>query len=518
MFSEPLFFRCGGLSALRSGHVTCIVLLLLLTTPTGGSGQTHSSTAGAEFRPDRILVLPKQTTSRAALANFHAAQKAEVLRIFPRLGRLQVVTVPNGDTVPGSISKYQKSGLVEFAEPDYLVHADATPNDPSYLNGTLWGLNNTGQNGGTPHADIDAPDAWDVLNSASNVVVAELDTGIRYTHQDLAANMWTNPIDGSYGFNAFTGTNNVNDDNGHGTLVAGLIGGVGNNGVGIVGVIWSVRLMACKCLDSTGSGSDSTVITCIDFAATNGAQIINASFSSSGSSLAVSNAIVAARDAGIIFVTSPGESHSSSPGMNVDLSPSYPACYGIDNIVAVAYTTRNDTLGTYSNYGVTNVALAAPGDQMYSTYISSDTSYYPPFSFLNVYGTSFSAAYVSGACALVAARYPTENYRQIINRVLAGVDPLPSLQGKCATGGRLNLRKALSPPISLTANPGANGAPFQLRLSTGANRVCVIQSSPDLLNWSPLYTNTTDTNGVFNFVDNNSTSLLQRFYRGTAAP
>jgi subtilisin family serine protease len=307
----------------------------------------------------------------------------------------------------------------------------------------------------------------------------------------------------------------VSDDNGHGTLVAGLIGAVGNNGVGIVGVAWSVRLMACKCLDSSASGSDSTLIACIDYAITNGAQIINASLSSSGSSVAVSNAVVAARDAGIIFVAAAG---NGNPGVDVDISPTYPACYQIDNIVSVAYTTRTDGLGSLSNYGVTNVALAAPGDQMYSTYYTSDTSYYPPFSFIPVAGTSFSAAYVSGACALMVAKYPKENYRQIIHRILAAVDPLPSLAGKCATGGRLNLRKALSPPINLTAIPATNGNPFQLSLSTGANRVCVIQSSPDLLNWSPVFTNTTDTNGLFNFVDSNSTNTTQLFYRATSAP
>jgi subtilisin family serine protease len=480
------------------------------------SGQIPLSAKNSAYRPDQILIQPKAETGSSDLAKFHAAHQAKVLHTFQRFHRLQVLKVPPGESVPDLISKYQKSGLVEFAEPDYLIHAEVTPNDPKYLDGTLWGLNNTGQNGGTPHADIHARDAWDVLHSASNVVVAVLDSGIRYTHQDLAANMWTNPIDGSYGLNAFTGSNNVSDDNGHGTLMAGVIGAVGNNSVGVVGVAWSVRMMACKCLDSTGSGSDSTLIACTDFACTNGAQIINASLSSSGSSLAVSNAIVAARDAGIIFVAAAG--NTTPIGTNVDASPAYPACYGIDNIVSVAYTTRTDSLGQASNYGATNVALAAPGDQIYSTYYASDTSYYPQFSFQPDSGTSFSAAYVSGAFALMVAKYPAENYHQIINRVLVAVDPLPALAGKCSTGGRLNLHKALSPPINLTAVPGTNGSPFQLTVSTGPNRVCAIQSSPDLNNWSPVFTNTTDTNGVFNFVDNNSTNAPQLFYRAVSAP
>ena len=475
--------------------------------------------ADPAFRTDQILVQPRKNTASDAIARFHTLHQSQVLKTFPRLNRLQVLRVPQNETVASLIAKYQQSDLVEFAEPDYVTHADATPNDPAYLNGTLWGLNNTGQNGGTPDADIDAPEAWDVLSSASNIVVALLDTGIRYTHEDLSANIWTNPVDGTIGFNAFSGKDDVNDDNGHGTLVAGVLGAQGNNGKGVVGVAWRVQMMACKCLDSTGSGSDSTLIACIDFARTNGARVINASLDSPGSSLAVSNAIEAAREAGIIFVASAGNGFPPGPpATNIDFSARYPACYPMDNIVSVAYSTRNDTLGTYSNYGATNVDLFAPGDQLYTTYSTADNAYFPPPGFINIAGTSFSAAYVSGAFALMVARYPNEDYHQIINRVLKAVDPIPALAGKCATGGRLNLWKALSPPINLVSIPDANGLPFQLRLSSGANRLCVIQSSADLFNWSPLYTNTTDTNGIFDFVDASSTNAGQRFYRAASAP
>jgi subtilisin family serine protease len=469
----------------------------------------------SDYLPDQILIQPKKNVTSATLESFHTLHESKVTKVFTNLNRLQVLRVPRNETVQSLIAKYQKSGLVEFAEPDYIVHADAVPNDPKFTDGTLWGLNNTGQNGGRPDADIDAPEAWDVLNSASNVVVAVLDTGIRYTHEDLASNMWVNPIDGGHGFNAFTGTNDVSDDNSHGTLVAGLIGAVGNNGKGVAGVAWRVQLMACKCLDSSAAGSDSTVIACIDYARTHGAQIINASLDSPGSSAAVSNAVAAARDAGIIFVASAG---NGSPGVNVDASPTYPACYAIDNIVSVAYTTRTDDLGPISNYGATNVDLAAPGDQMYSTYYAGDSSYYPPSFLPPIAGTSLAAAYVSGALALTIAKYPAENYHQIIQRVLTAVDPLPALSGKCVTGGRLNLWKALSPPLNLTSIPGVNGAPFQLHVWAGANRTCIIETSPDLVNWSPVFTNTTAADGTFDFVDAASTNNGQRFYRAVSEP
>jgi subtilisin family serine protease len=479
---------------------------------------THAQSVQPAYREDRILIKPKAGISQTVLNNFHLAQKSAVLRTFDGMGRLQILSVPNGATVQGLIAKYQKSGLFEFAEPDYLVHADATtPNDPKYLDGTLWGLNNYGQNGGTAGADIDAPAAWDVLTSASNIVVAVLDTGIWATHEDLASNMWVSPYDGGNGFNAFTGTNDPTDDNGHGTLIAGVLGAVGNNGKGVTGVAWQVQMMACKCLDSNAVGSASAVIACIAYAETNGAKIINASFGGSTTpSLAVSNAIVTARDAGIIWVASAG---NGNPGVNIDVSPTYPACYPIDNIVSVAYTTRTDALGSLSDYGATNVDLAAPGDQIYSTYYGSDSAYWPPNGLgINEAGTSFAAGYVSGALALMLAKFPTENYQQIIARLLNATDPLPSLAGKCVTGGRLNLHNALSPPIKLTVIPATNGAPFQLHLSSGPDRICVIQVSTNLTSWTPVFTNTTSTNGVFDFTDSQSTNSAGKFYRATASP
>jgi subtilisin family serine protease len=376
-------------------------------------------------------------------------------------------------------------------------------------------LNNYGQSGGTPHADIDATNAWDVLTSASNVVVAVLDSGIRSTHEDLASNMWLNPNGGGNGFDAFTGTNNPADGTGHGTLVAGVLGGVGNNGKGVTGVAWSVQMMNCRCLDNTGTGSDSSVIACMDFAQTNGARIINASFSSPTPSLAVSNAIIALRDAGIIIVAAAG---NGNPGVNVDVNPTYPACYQIDNIVSVAYTTRNDTLGSLSNYGATNVLLAAPGDQVYSTFYSSDTSYYPPtFLDINIAGTSFSAPCVSGACALLLAQYPADTYHDTIARLVNSTDPLSALAGRCRTGGRLNLGRALH-SILVTAAPVTNSGPFQLCVSGGLNRTSTVQVSTNLTSWSPVFTNTSSTNGTFEFADSLGTNFPQRFYRATASP
>ena len=264
---------------------------------------------------------------------------------------------------------------------------------------------------------------------------------------------------------------------------------------------------------NNGTGSDSTVIACIDYAVTNGAKIINASFDSPTPSLALSNAIIATRDAGIIWVASAGNNT-----YNVEVNPSYPTCYGIDNVVSVAYTTRTDALGGFSNYGAIHVALAAPGDQIYTTFAASDTYYWPPSGLgINNAGTSFSAPYVSGACALLMAQYPADSYQETIARLLNSTDPLPSLAGKCRTGGRLNLSKALR-TIRVATVPTGSGEPFQLRVSGGLNRTCAVEATTNLIDWSSIFTNTTSTDGTFDFADDQSTNFSQRFFRATAAP
>src|ERR1039458_5017492 len=480
--------QCYGRFLIVAGVAASIVVWFT----TSASAQPAQSA----YRADRILIMPKAGINQATLDNFHLARKGEVLRTFEGIGRLQVIRVPAGQTVSGLIAQYQKSGLVEFAEPDYIGQVfDTKPNEKAFTNGTLWGLTN-----------ISAAAAWDVLTSASNIVVAVVDTGVRYTHEDLASNMWVNPNDGGHGWNALDGNNNPADAGTHGTMVAGVLGAVGNNDKGVVGVAWRVQIMACACFNSFGSGNVSDVITCLDYARTNGARIINASWGFTNS-LALSNAMISLRNAGIIVVAACGNSST-----NIDLSPTYPASYQLDNIITVASTSKNNVLSTFSNYGATNVDLAAPGEQIYSTFPATDSFY-----FTDSGGTSFSAPYVSGACALLMAQYPADSYQQIISRLLSSTDPLPSLAGKCRTGGRLNLRKALR-TILVATIPATNSGPFQLRVSGGLNRTCSVEATTNLADWSSVFTNATSTNGTFDFADDQSTNFPQRFFRATATP
>jgi subtilisin family serine protease len=422
--------------------------LLLMACPLA------AAPADALARADRILVKPKAGANLAAL---HTLLGVQVLRTYPEMGNLQVLQLPAGTTAAAAIAGYQASALVDYAEPDVVVHALAAPDDTHYRDNSLWGLNNIGQSGGVPDADIDAPEAWDIQHDAGDVLVAVIDTGVRATHQDLAANIWINPgesgpdalgldkrfngrdddgngyVDDVNGINAILGMGWPLDDHGHGTHVAGTIGAVGNNGVGVVGVAWRVQLMACKFLDAFADGSISDAVECISYARNKGAKIINASWGWYGlTSLALRDAIQSVRDAGIIFVTATG-----NDGSNNDVRPLYPASYDLDNIVAVAATTRTDELAAWSNYGATTADLAAPGDEILSCSHSTDLTY----SYMT--GTSQAVPHVVGACALLRSRFPSDTYGQTIQRLLSTTDPLPNLAGKCVSGGRLNLQSAL---------------------------------------------------------------------------
>jgi len=239
--------------------------------------------------------------------------------------------------------------------------------------------------------------------------------------------------------------------------------------------------MALKFMDSEGWGDTSDAIACINYARKNGAKVINASWGSSASSTALRNAINSARTAGIIFVTAAGNDAS-----NNDRVPSYPASFNLDNIISVAALDQDGNLdSSYSNWGAKSVDLAAPGTRIYSTSGSGDDQYQ------YMSGTSMATPHVTGAVALLRAAYPTESYTNIIKRLFAGVEKVPSLTGKCVTGGRLNI-SGLFPRVS----PSSNATPalvgieltsaqaIRLTLASGSSGQ-VVESSTNLLDWAP---------------------------------
>lgn len=453
---------------------TCLLL--------AGGSRAWAREAGvaraAEYRRDRVIVRVADGANAAQLRVLHAGLGSVVLRSLhgghgggrgggEGTGRgAELVQLPPGLSVEKALERFRASGLVRFAEPDYLVAPLISPNDFQYQNQDQWNLHNMGIYGGVPGADIMAEAGWDLQRDAANIVVAVIDSGVRYTHEDLAANMWVNPgesgtdaqgrdrrtngvdddgngyIDDVHGINVLNGSGNPWDDWGHGTHVAGIVGAVTNNGVGVAGVAWRVKIMACKFIVGPEQYTVSDAITCLEYARRHGARIVTASWGGYAfHSTALSEAIVALRNAGIIVAAAAGNDNS-----NNDAMPLYPANYDSDNVVSVAATDRLDARAGWSNYGAASVDLGAPGAPVFSTFAGSDRDY-------RYYdGTSMAAPHVAGACALLWSRFPGDTHQQIIQRVLSTVDPLPSLAGRTRTGGRLNLAAALgssAPPPPL---------------------------------------------------------------------
>ena len=432
----PPLVPCGKSGKFRTVVQRAALLCLALVL---GILSILSSTQAAPavpvpFSQERILIIPKAGHD-VALGNQHAVERTKVRRKFPGLGNIHILDLPRGADPQAVVERYRRNGHVDVATLDYQGwHPAATPNDPAFLNGVQWHLHNTGQNSGLLDADIDAPEAWDILNSATNVIVAVVDTGARVTHEDLAGNLWTSKAFASLNGNQ-TFTNDVTDEYNHGTHVTGILGAVGNNGVGVCGVAWKAKIIPLKFI-SLSSGYDSDFITCLDYARTNGARVINCSVVSGITEPALEAAFASLQSADIVVSAAAGNN-----GTDNDVSPVYPANYKFNNILSVTATDRSDihyaSGGAAANYGATSVHLAAPGVAIYSTLNGSDNDY----GFIT--GTSMAAPMVSGAAALMRAKFTNETAPQIIRRLLNAVDVVPGLAGRCITGGRLNLRKAL---------------------------------------------------------------------------
>jgi subtilisin family serine protease len=394
---------------------------------------------------DHVLVQLQQGHSEQDLQTALAGSGGTISRSLsaPGLYVVQLPTPPTTDTVPNALHGLGvSSSLYKYVEADPLVFVSSVPNDTSFS--SQWALNNTGQTGGVSGDDIKAENAWTLINSSPNVVVAVIDTGIDFNHPDLAANIWTNPHPGSvagytndlHGWNFVANNNNPQDDHFHGTHVSGTIGAVGNNGTGVAGVTWSVKIMPLKFLDSTGAGTTSNAINAIYYAVNNGAKILSNSWGGGTFTQSLKDAIDFANSNNVIFIAAAG-----NDGLNIDSNPVYPASYTSANILAVAATDASDALAGFSNYGNT-VALAAPGVGILSTTpvtaTSAMTSYGLPTGYGQISGTSMAAPHVSGVAALALAQNPSLTVAQLKNLIMSRVDSQASLAGLVQTSGRLN--------------------------------------------------------------------------------
>ncbi|MEI6449710.1 MAG: S8 family serine peptidase [Actinomycetes bacterium] len=363
---------------------------------------------GDSYVAGEVLVRLKAGASkpgRQALASALGAARVRDLRVQAILPRGQRILLFKSTTLSGEalVASALRNPNVISASLNYRHTIDegdvavierrgfkaVTPDDPLFPD--LWGLNNIGQTGGTPGADISAPEAWSTTTGSADVVVASTDTGVAYDHPDLAANMWHNPyeipangidddlngyIDDVYGINAITGSGDPYDDQGHGSHTSGTMAAVGDNGIGITGVAWQARIMAVKFLDATGYGTTADAIASINYVVNEkvnyGVNVvaINASWGGGEYSVLERDSIRAAGAAGIVFCTSAG-----NDATNNDVTPQYPSSYDCPNIISVAATDDTDALADFSNYGATSVDLAAPGVSILSTVPAAGVSF-----------------------------------------------------------------------------------------------------------------------------------------------
>ncbi len=414
-----------------------LVAVLVLAIATSLSAAPKNDKPKERWRAGQVIV--KYKAGFAPAADKHGVKSAK--KVFGKfklkgkakqhadargLDRIYVLNLKKDD-VEATVAALKNDPAVEYAEPNWTLSFDAVPNDPSYA--SQWGL-----------AKIGAPAAWDTATSGMGVVVGVVDTGIDLTHPDLAANLWTNAgeiagnnidddgngfVDDVHGFDFYADHGNPIDTHGHGTMVAGVIGAAGNNATGVSGVVWSARLAALKI------GSDPDVhaaVQAIEYANMMGFRITSNSWgwNEGGQSFLLDDVIAAAEAAGHLFVAAAG-----NDAQNNDEFPFYPSHYTNPNVISVTATTSSDALASFANYGFTSVDLAAPGDGIYTTNAGGG--------YTTVSGTSLSAPFVAGAAALYWTTNPSLTPAAVRDALMLRSDPLPALNGRTVSGGRLNV-------------------------------------------------------------------------------
>ena len=408
----------------------------------------------ADFVAGEYVVQLKPTRASMSRARISQALGGQVVDTIRK--DMVVIHKDMSANVRSVLSELNSNELVEFAEPNYIYQINKAPNDTDY--GKLWGLSNTGQKDGAgavgvAGVDVNAEKAWDITTGSKNVVVAIIDTGIDFNTPDLKNNAWTNEaeqngkagvdddqngyVDDIHGYNFVTKSGNLVDDNGHGSHCAGTIGGEGNDGRGVAGVAWNVRMMGVKFLSKEGSGTLDDAVKAIDYARIAGANIMSNSWGGGSYSKALEKAIQDANDAGILFIAAAGNSSNDN-----DANPSYPATYQIDNVVSVAAIDNKGELASFSNYGANTVHVAAPGVSIFSTFLGA-------YKYLS--GTSMATPHVSGVAALLLSKeYCSERKckafvpSDVRARLIASSKPLFGLRGYVQSAGIVDAYAALT--------------------------------------------------------------------------
>ncbi|MFQ3573645.1 MAG: S8 family serine peptidase [Thermodesulfovibrionales bacterium] len=461
--------------------LSCLIILFLFIvscgsqqTTTSDSGIVRSSAINAKsnifstlektspedyVKGQLIVKLKGQKALRSV--DIHRSKGASFIKNLAVLptGTIQLVSLKEDADIKSAIESYMSDPDVEYAEPNYKRYIRATiPNDTYFSQ--QWGLWNTGAfAGGTAGADIKAPLAWDYSKGNNSLIVAVLDTGVDYNHEDLYGKIWINTgeictdgidndgngfVDDCYGWDFRNNDNDPMDDHGHGTHVSGIIGAATNNSNGIAGIMWNVRLMPLKFLGKNGEGTTAAAVLALNYAVSNGAKIINASYGSNTFSQAEYDSILNANNNGVLFIAAAG-----NDAANNDFTPSYPCSYGLPNIISVAASDQRDNIATFSNFGPNKVDVAAPGVYILSLIPNngySNKDFWP--------GTSMATPHVVGLAGLVMTQneYAAQGFSiyQIRAIVETYADQLPAFIGKIRTGGRINSYRSVTALLSPT--------------------------------------------------------------------
>ncbi len=459
----------------RRCSMLLIALLVLAQLPqmrplASAAAPPQAAAALADNVPTQIVIAFAPGTDEATRDAIVAKRGGTTIQKLDSINA-RLIEVPSGQSSTATIADIDDEPAVRYAQPNFVYRIDATPDDTSY--GQLWGLNNTGQSNGTADADIDAPEAWDITTGSQNIVVGVVDTGILYTHPDLAGNIWSAPSGwslkgcgpGTHGYRSDPGGTSCDpiDLNSHGTHVAGTIGATGNNSQGVVGVNWSVQMMALRFFDGGGNGTTAGAVDVIDYAvkakqAGVNIRVLNNSWTGTSHDQALLDQIDAANAVGILFVAAAGNGGGDQIGDNNGTTPIFPANYGAapysrPNVIAIAATDRNDALASFSNYGATTVHFGAPGVSTYSTVLANNYG--------TKSGTSMATPHVVGAAALVlsASTFGNLSVTDLRDRLLNCGDPIASLSGKTTTGKRLNVDRAIRGTAGCADPPPPNPVP-----------------------------------------------------------
>ncbi len=326
------------------------------------------------------------------------------------------------------IQSFRGSPCVEYIEPNHKIELYGAPDD---LARQQWWLKNK------DGLDLNLAKSWQLSTGSQSVVVAVLDSGMAYEHPDLSANLWINEaewnglpsvdddgngfVDDLRGWSFYPDNNDIYDYRSHGTHVAGVIGAQGNNGIGIAGINWSVRIMALNVFPRYFEGRVSDAIRGIDYAVAQGAHIINASWGTTPDEItkdefkSLKQAIIRAEQRGVLFVAAAGNSGASNENLG-----DVPASFGLSNIISVGSVDRYTRISDFSNYGATSVDVFAPGEEIYSSLPRNRYGYKS--------GTSMAAPMVSGLAALLLSHSPKLSHQELKSKIVESCVPVHSLE------------------------------------------------------------------------------------------